>query len=105
MDIQGKVTIITGASGGIGLSTARQFAQVGARVVLVARSAEKLASIVEELDKQGHDAITIPADMRDQDEVGRMVEEVFQHYGRIDILINNAAQTVAGTVSEVAITD
>lgn len=105
MDVQGKVVIVTGASGGIGLATARRFAQAGAKVVLIARSADKLASIVDELRQQGHEALALPADMRNKNEVDQMIEAVFQHYGRIDILINNAGQAVAGTVATVSIDD
>jgi short-subunit dehydrogenase len=88
MDIAGKVVLITGASGGIGLSTARLFAQKGAKVALAARSTEKLQKIVAELP----DAIAIPTDMRDENAIEHMVEQTRQHYGRIDVLINNAGQ-------------
>ena len=101
MDIPGKVTIITGASAGIGLITARRFAAAGAKLVLVARSADKLAALAEELAGQGHDALALPADMRDAAAVGRMIEQAFEHYGRIDILINNAGQATAGAVAQV----
>jgi NAD(P)-dependent dehydrogenase (short-subunit alcohol dehydrogenase family) len=102
MDIPGKITIITGASAGIGLVTARRFAAAGAKLVLVARSADKLAALAEELAGQGHDALPLPADMRDPAAVGRMIEQAFEHYGRIDILINNAGQAAAGTVAQVS---
>jgi len=101
MDIPGKVTIITGASAGIGLTTARRFAATGAKLVLIARSADKLAALAEELRGQGHDALPLPADMRDPAAVDRMIEQAFAHYGRIDILINNAGQAAAGTVAQV----
>ena len=101
MDIANRVVIITGASAGIGEITARRFADAGAKVVLVARSADKLKTLAEELVRQGHDALAIPADMRNREAVGRMVEQAFRHYGRIDILINNAGQAAAGTVAEV----
>jgi short-subunit dehydrogenase len=103
MDISGKVTIITGASAGIGLATARRFAAAGARLALVARSAKKLDALADELRRQGHDALALPADMRDRAAVKQMVEQAFQHYGRIDILINNAGQAAAGTVAEVSL--
>ncbi len=102
MDIPGKVTILTGASGGIGLATARRFAAAGAKIVLVARSADKLAALAEELRGQGHDALSLPADMRDPAEVHGMIEQAFEHYGRIDILINNAGQAAAGAVAQMS---
>ena len=88
MDISNKVVIITGASGGIGLATARLFAQKGARLALAARSAEKLEHIVSELP----DAIALPTDMRDEYAVQQMITQTLQYYKRIDALINNAGQ-------------
>jgi short-subunit dehydrogenase len=88
MEIQGRVVIVTGASAGIGLATARLFAQQGAKVALAARSADVLEQIAAELP----DALVMPTDMRDGAAVARMVSAVQQHYGRIDVLINNAGQ-------------
>ena len=105
MDVAEKVVIITGASAGIGEATARRFAAAGAKVVLVARSADKLAALAEELGRLGHTAWPVPADMRDRSAVDRMVEQVLQRYGRIDILVNNAGQAAAGTVAEVRLDD
>ncbi len=99
MDIQDKVVIITGASEGIGLATARLFAQEGAKVALAARSADTLTTVVNEL----HEAIAVPTDMRNKDAIKSMVDSVFQRYGRIDILINNAGQSVRGNVADVDI--
>ena len=103
MDIQDKVVIITGASEGIGLATARLFAQEGAKVALAARSADTLTSIVNELHEQHHEAIGVPTDMRNKDAIESMMDKVFQQYGRIDILINNAGQSVRGNVADVDI--
>ena len=105
MDIQGKVVIITGASAGIGLSTAQLFAQHGAKLALAARSADKLGQPVNELTAQGHTAIAIPTDVRQQAEVERLIEQTFSHYGQIDVLINNAGQAAVGPVSSVSIED
>ena len=105
MDIQDKVVLITGASAGIGLATARKFAASGAKVALAARSADKLARLAEELQAQGHEALAAPADMRDGGEVERLVDAVYRHFGRIDILVNNAGQAAAGTIASVSIAD
>jgi short-subunit dehydrogenase len=88
MEITGKVVLITGASSGIGLATARLFAQKGARLALAARSAEKLAQIASELPE----ALAVPTDLRDEAAVRQMVTQTQEYYKRIDVLINNAAQ-------------
>ncbi len=88
MEITRKVVIITGASEGIGLATARLFAQRGAKLALAARSAEMLERIAAELPE----AIAIPTDMRDEHAVRDMIARTLEHYGRIDVLINNAGQ-------------
>ena len=103
MDIQDKVVIITGASEGIGLATARLFAEAGAKVALAARSADTLTTIVNELREQHHEAIAVPTDMRNKDAIEALVNSVFRQYGRIDILINNAGQSVRGNVADVDI--
>lgn len=88
MNIQDKVAIITGASGGIGLATAKLLAQNGARVGLVARSEDRLRSISKKLPQ----SLPIPTDMTKPSEIKEMIRQVKEHYGRIDILINNAGQ-------------
>jgi short-subunit dehydrogenase len=103
MDIQDKVVIVTGASEGIGLATARLFAQKGAKLVLAARSADTLHTIVNELHEQHREAIAVPTDMRNRDAIESLVDSVFQRYGRIDILINNAGQAALGNVADVDI--
>jgi short-subunit dehydrogenase len=101
MDISGKVTIITGASLGIGLATARLFAKEGAKLVLVARSVDKLEALAGELRAQGHEALVLPTDMRNTSAIHAMVAQALDHYGRVDILINNAGQAAAGQVATV----
>jgi short-subunit dehydrogenase len=103
MNIADKVVIITGASAGIGQAAARTFTRAGARVALVARSADKLAALAEELRQQGHPALAVSADMRDPAAIRHMVDQVYQHYGQIDILVNNAGQAASGTVAEVSV--
>jgi short-subunit dehydrogenase len=88
MEIAGKVVLITGASSGIGLAAARLFARNGAKLALAARSAETLVQLAAELP----DAIAVPTDLRDEDTVRQMVIQTRDHYQRIDVLINNAAQ-------------
>jgi NADP-dependent 3-hydroxy acid dehydrogenase YdfG len=105
MDVKSKVAIITGASAGIGQATARRFATEGAKLVLAARSTEKLVMLAEELYYHGHEALPVTTDMRDPVAVKHMIELAFEHYGRIDILINNAGQAAAGTVADMNLDD
>ena len=85
MEIKGKVTIITSASMGIGLVTARMLSQNGAKLVLVARSKEKLDALAAQLP----DAFVVAADVSKVDEVKRMVKAAADHFGRVDVLVNN----------------
>lgn len=88
MDIKDKVVIVTGASSGIGLAAAELLTKRGAKVALVARSIDRLHKISQSL--QG--SYPIRADMSREDDIKRMVRETKNHYGRIDVLINNAGQ-------------
>ena len=86
--LSGRVAIVTGASSGIGLATARLLARHGVKVALVSRSKEKLENLSAELPG----SLPVPADMTLAHEVKRMVERTWEHFGRIDILINNAGR-------------
>jgi NAD(P)-dependent dehydrogenase (short-subunit alcohol dehydrogenase family) len=86
MEVKAKVAIVTGASSGIGLATAKLLSAKGAKVALVSRSKEKL----EQLSKEIPNSIAVPADMSKAFEIKRMVKQVAEHFGRIDILVNNA---------------
>lgn len=88
MDIKEKVAIVTGASGGIGLATAKLLSSKGAKLALVARSKDKLEHLAMELPN----AISIPADISKVEEVKKMIKQAYDHFGRIDILINNAGR-------------
>jgi NAD(P)-dependent dehydrogenase (short-subunit alcohol dehydrogenase family) len=100
MDIREKVTIITGASTGIGRATARLFAEHGAIVVLAARSADKLEELARELQGQGREALAVPTDVTQEDAVRHLVARTIQTYGRVDILINNAGLGAAGPIAD-----
>jgi short-subunit dehydrogenase len=102
LELNNRVVIITGASAGIGLATAKRFAEAGSKVVLAARSREKLEQTAQELKQQGHEALAVQTDMTDPAQVNRLVNEAFRRYGRIDILINNAGQAAAGTIEKIS---
>jgi short-subunit dehydrogenase len=96
MDVQNKVVIVTGASSGIGLATAKLLSERGAKVALVSRSKETLETFSRELP----DSITATADMTKIPEIKRMVEQTQEHFGRVDILINNAGQGYDASVEK-----
>jgi 2-deoxy-D-gluconate 3-dehydrogenase len=89
-DLAGKVAIVTGGNGGIGLGMARGLAAAGAAIAIVGRNRAKSAEAVAGLAKDGHTAIAVAADVTDETAVNAMVIRVRGELGRIDILINNA---------------
>lgn len=97
MQIQDRVFIVTGASSGIGLSTATALAEGGAQVALLARSKAALVELSSRLPRSW----PVVADMTDFESVRQAVREVHQHYGRIDGLINNAGRSYAAAVEEI----
>lgn len=88
MDLSGKTVLITGASRGIGAEAARAFAAQGARVALLARSADAIAALAGEI---GETAMAIPCDVTRYQEVAQAVEAAQDAFGPLDVLINNAA--------------
>jgi len=90
MRLQDKVALITGGANGIGLATAERFAKEGAKIILWDVS-DKGNEVCERLTKEGYDVIFKKVSVTDQEEVQKAVAEAHQHFGRIDILINNAA--------------
>ncbi len=92
---QDRVVLITGASTGIGRATAIAFRQAGARVALAARSAQVLAQLAEDLGGPAW-ALAIPTDVRDPAQCQAFVEQAAAHFGRVDVLVNNAGMVVSG---------
>jgi short-subunit dehydrogenase len=97
MKIQDKVVIVTGASEGIGKATALALSRGGAKLVLAARSEDKIKALAASLPG----AIAIRADMRVAADVGALVEAAIRAHGRIDILVNNAGQGMYGPVEDI----
>ena len=89
-NLKGKVAIVTGGNGGIGLGMARGLADAGADVAVVGRNEDKSKAAVTELAVRSVRAIAVATDVTDKEAVSRMVEHVKSELGRIDILINNA---------------
>lgn len=89
--LEGQVAIITGGGTGVGFAMAREFSRLGARLVLASRKREHLEPAGEEIRSRGGAALALVTDVRDPQQVDRMVEETVREYGRLDILVNNAA--------------
>jgi NADP-dependent 3-hydroxy acid dehydrogenase YdfG len=97
MDIKGKVIIITGASKGIGKTTALMLAQKGARLAVSARSKELLEQVAGEC---GPDTFSFTGDMSNENDIINFIKKTKEKFGRIDILINNAGLGIFKSVSE-----
>jgi short-subunit dehydrogenase len=97
MQIRDRVAIVTGASSGIGLATARLLSRNGARVALVARSKSRIRALSKEL----HDTFVIPTDMTKPSEIRMMIRKTLKHFGRIDILVNSADQGYDAPVEKI----
>ena len=89
-DLTGKIAIVTGGNGGIGLGMARGLADAGATIVIVGRNQPKSAAATEEIKKTGGKAIAIEADVTDRNAVKDVVAGTVREFGRLDILVNNA---------------
>jgi 3-oxoacyl-[acyl-carrier protein] reductase len=91
--LKDKVALVTGASQGIGRATALVLAESGAAVAVAARTTEKLASLVSEIEAAGGAALAVPMDVADPARVKSGFQQVLAKFGKLDILVNNAAIT------------
>jgi NADP-dependent 3-hydroxy acid dehydrogenase YdfG len=96
--LAGKTALVTGASSGIGRSTALALAAAGARVALVARRAERLKELAAEVEAGGGQALARVADVTREAEATQAVEDTVSHFGGLDILVNAAGMTQTGKV-------
>jgi NAD(P)-dependent dehydrogenase (short-subunit alcohol dehydrogenase family) len=100
-DLSGRVAVVTGGNGGIGLGLAQGLAEAGAAIVIAARDAEKNAAAVAALAAAGAKAIAVPTDIRKPEECKALVERAVAEFGRVDILVNNAGMSpLAPSLSE-----
>lgn len=100
-----QVIVITGASSGIGLATARMAAARGARIVLAARNGEALAEIRAEIERQGGEALDVVTDVSDRAQVEALARAAIARYGRIDTWVNDAGLSIIGRLEQVEDSD
>jgi len=98
--LAGKVVLVTGASSGIGLESSRKFAANGARVVMVARSLDKLQEAADVIRGHGGDAHAYACDLNDMEAIDAMAKRVLHDLGQVDILVNNAGRSIRRAVIE-----
>jgi 2-deoxy-D-gluconate 3-dehydrogenase len=102
-DLTGRVAIVTGGNGGIGLGMARGLAAAGASIVIAGRNQAKSEAAVTELATSGLKAIALTVDVNDGADVKALVADTLQAFGRVDILINNAGMNVRKTPDKLAL--
>ncbi len=96
--LKDKVALVTGASQGIGRDTALALAEAGAKVAVAARSEEKLAALAKDIVASGGEALVVKMDVADAEQIKAGFKQVVEKFGRLDILVNNAAITRDGLV-------
>ena len=96
IDMHGQIVLITGGSRGLGLAMAHEFARQGARLAICGRDPHSLQVAQRKIEATGAEVITIPCDVADRDQVQHLIDSVIHHYGRIDVLVNNAGIITVG---------
>lgn len=103
--LTGTAALVTGASSGIGASTARALAAHGAAVGLLARRADRLRDLAADIQSSGGVAMVVPADVTDAEQVAAAVSATVDEFGRLDTLVNNAGLMRMGDAAEASLTD
>ena len=103
--LSGKTALVTGASSGIGRGTALALAAAGAQVALVARRAARLDELAAKIKADGGQALARAADVTDEGDATRAVQDAVDHFGGLDILVNAAGMTQVGKVENANLTD
>ena len=104
-DLSGKIAIVTGGNGGIGLGMARGLARAGAHVVVAGRNTSKSMAAVREIEGLGGQGSAFTVDVADEESVRRMMDDVRGRFGRLDILVNNAGINIRKPVHEVTLAE
>ncbi|HMK87159.1 MAG TPA: SDR family oxidoreductase [Steroidobacteraceae bacterium] len=101
-DFSGRVAVVTGGGSGIGAATAMLLGRLGANVAIAGRTVDRLQSKAAEIaEASGRGCIAVPTDVRDEEQVANLIRRVVEHYGRIDVLVNNAGGTFLSPLSDV----
>lgn len=103
--VEEQTIVLTGASSGIGLATARAAAERGARLVLVSRNEEALRALAAECEERGGRAIAVPADVSRREDLERVAQAAVDAFGGFDTWINNAAVAIYGAIEQVPVED
>jgi short-subunit dehydrogenase len=105
ISLRGKVSLVTGASRGLGLAIAQELAREGARLVICARDEQEIRWAQQELEMMGAEVLAIPCDVGNREQVSRMFEQIRSRYGAVEVLINNAGQISVGPIHAQTIED
>ncbi|OWR53039.1 Tetratricopeptide repeat protein 27 [Danaus plexippus plexippus] len=101
MDFVDKIVIVTGASSGIGKSCAMDFARHSAKLVLVGRNVKNLKETKDECERiSGIEALTVTADITKEDDIDLIINNTIEHYGKIDVLVNNAGRLLMAGIRD-----
>lgn len=105
MRFQSAVVVVTGAAVGIGQAALTAFAREGARVVLVDRDRERGQALVNDLQRDGYEALAVGADVSNENDVQAMIRQVVDRWNRLDVLVNNAGVYMQGDVTQTSLDD
>lgn len=101
MYLSGKIALVTGAGQGVGQGIALALAAQGASIAVTGRTLEKLENTCNQIEERGGKALAVVCDVKDDDSLGKCVTQVAEHFGGINILVNNAQEVPLGTLQQV----
>ena len=104
-NLKGKVAVVTGSSGGLGVTFAQALAEAGASIVLAARRVDKLNEVADGIAKLGVKVRPIQCDVSRQSQVQSLMDETLKTFGRLDILVNNAGVVAMSPATDISVED